>query len=165
MVLTQVISNNLVLTGGAYCGQWDVHLTQAIRLADFRAHSRFLGLHPTNERWRYSVMTSLIGWEQTQNQPCDLIHYFFSSEQLNCNHILLLKWISILHMDNVIALNLSYLWVWVSHFCKSHQLLSHHYLSWGKHDLNTMSNTDMALHVLSVTIYLAWCSCFNHWSA
>ena len=28
-----------------------------------------LGLHPANERWRYFVMTSLIGWAQTWNQP------------------------------------------------------------------------------------------------
>ena len=29
-----------------------------------------LGLRPTNERRRYFVMTSLIGWAQASNQPC-----------------------------------------------------------------------------------------------
>ena len=29
-----------------------------------------LGLRPANERWRYFVTTSLIGWAQAQNQTC-----------------------------------------------------------------------------------------------
>ena len=29
-----------------------------------------LGLHPANERRRYFVMSSLIGWVQAANQPC-----------------------------------------------------------------------------------------------
>ena len=29
-----------------------------------------LGLHPANERRRYFVTTSLIGWAQAYNQPC-----------------------------------------------------------------------------------------------
>ena len=29
-----------------------------------------LGLRPANERRRYTVTPSLIGWAQTQNQPC-----------------------------------------------------------------------------------------------
>ena len=29
-----------------------------------------LGLHPANERRRYKVTASLIGWIQTQKQPC-----------------------------------------------------------------------------------------------
>ena len=29
-----------------------------------------LGLHPVNERRRYFVTTSLIGWGQAENQPC-----------------------------------------------------------------------------------------------
>ena len=29
-----------------------------------------LGLHPANERRRYFLTTSLIGWAQTLNQPC-----------------------------------------------------------------------------------------------
>ena len=29
----------------------------------------FLGLHPANERRRYKVTPSLIGWAQTRNQP------------------------------------------------------------------------------------------------
>ena len=28
-----------------------------------------LGLRPANERWRYKVRLSVIGWVQTQNQP------------------------------------------------------------------------------------------------
>ena len=31
-----------------------------------------LGLCPPNERWRYFVTTSLIGWAQSYNQPCIL---------------------------------------------------------------------------------------------
>ena len=31
-----------------------------------------LGLHPANERRRYKVTPSLIGWEQTENQPCNI---------------------------------------------------------------------------------------------
>ena len=30
----------------------------------FEIAGLILGLHPTNERWRYFVMTSLIGWTQ-----------------------------------------------------------------------------------------------------
>ena len=30
-----------------------------------------LGLHPANERRRYFVATSLIGWAQAYNQPCN----------------------------------------------------------------------------------------------
>ena len=30
-----------------------------------------LGLHPANERRRYKVTPSLIGWAQTKNQPCN----------------------------------------------------------------------------------------------
>ena len=29
-----------------------------------------LWMHPANERWRYIVTSSLIGWAQTQNDPC-----------------------------------------------------------------------------------------------
>ena len=29
------------------------------------------GFHPVNERWRYFVTMSLIGWVRAQNQPCD----------------------------------------------------------------------------------------------
>ena len=31
-----------------------------------------IGLHPANERWRYFVTTSLIGWAQTLNQPWNI---------------------------------------------------------------------------------------------
>ena len=31
-----------------------------------------LGLRPANERRRYFVTTSLIGWSQTKDQPCQL---------------------------------------------------------------------------------------------
>ena len=30
-----------------------------------------VGLRPANERRRYFVTTSLIGWAQAQNQPCE----------------------------------------------------------------------------------------------
>ena len=30
----------------------------------------YLGLRPANERWRYFVTMSLIGWAQAKNQPC-----------------------------------------------------------------------------------------------
>ena len=32
-----------------------------------------LGLHPANERRRYFVMNSLIGWAQILNQPCSVL--------------------------------------------------------------------------------------------
>ena len=44
---------------------------------------RILGLHPANERWRYFVTTSLIGWAQTYNQPWHSVAakcWAFSSE-------------------------------------------------------------------------------------
>ena len=31
-----------------------------------------LGLHPANDRRRYKVTPSLIGWAQTSNQPCNI---------------------------------------------------------------------------------------------
>ena len=31
-----------------------------------------LGLHPSNERRRYKVTPSLIGWAQTKKQPCNI---------------------------------------------------------------------------------------------
>ena len=34
-----------------------------------------LGLRPANERRRYKVTPSLIGWAQTQNQPWQLIFF------------------------------------------------------------------------------------------
>ena len=36
-----------------------------------------LGLSPTNERRRYFVTTSLIGWVQTQDQPCTMSNNFW----------------------------------------------------------------------------------------
>ena len=33
-----------------------------------------LCMHPANERRRYDVTSSLIGWAHTQNDPCDGIH-------------------------------------------------------------------------------------------
>ena len=27
-------------------------------------------MHPANERWRYNVTSSLIGWVHAQNDPC-----------------------------------------------------------------------------------------------
>ena len=41
-----------------------------------------LGLRPANERRRYKVMPSLIGWVQTQNQPWASIDWVTSS----CRH-------------------------------------------------------------------------------
>ena len=32
-----------------------------------------LCMHPANERWRYIVTPSLIGWAHTQNGPCMVI--------------------------------------------------------------------------------------------
>ena len=37
-----------------------------------------LCMHPANERWRYIVMASLIGWPHTQNDP-----YFLDTKSLN----------------------------------------------------------------------------------
>ena len=34
-----------------------------------------LCIHPANERWRYSVMPSLIAWAYTHNDPCDGLSY------------------------------------------------------------------------------------------
>ena len=31
-----------------------------------------LCMHPANERWRYNVTSSLIGWAHAQNEPCIL---------------------------------------------------------------------------------------------
>ena len=38
-----------------------------------------LGLLPANERRRYFVTTSLIGWAQTKNQPCKLASWSISA--------------------------------------------------------------------------------------
>ena len=27
-------------------------------------------MHPANERWRYNVMSSFIGWAHSENDPC-----------------------------------------------------------------------------------------------
>ena len=35
-----------------------------------------LGLRPANERRRYFVTTSLIGWAQAENQPCNSVSWF-----------------------------------------------------------------------------------------
>ena len=35
-----------------------------------------LCVHPANERWRYNVTSSLIGWGRIQNYPCDSILNF-----------------------------------------------------------------------------------------
>ena len=39
-----------------------------------------LGLRPANERRRYIITTSLIGWAQTWNQPCKVCHTIVASE-------------------------------------------------------------------------------------
>ena len=53
-----------------------------------------LGLHPTNERRRYKVTPSLIGWAQTQNQPCDIKETFLYEEIFQLTGVTLLfeKW-------------------------------------------------------------------------
>ena len=40
-----------------------------------------LGLHPANERWRHFVTTSLIGWVEAKNQPCecDVLHIWMET--------------------------------------------------------------------------------------
>ena len=38
-----------------------------------------VGLRPANERRRYFVTTSFIGWAQTYSRPCDYIHYISKS--------------------------------------------------------------------------------------
>ena len=42
---------------------------------------------PANERWRYSVTPSLIGWVHTQNDPCisNKFCMFLWSNQMACN--------------------------------------------------------------------------------
>ena len=40
------------------------------------------GLRPANERHRYKVMLSLIGWAQTKNQPYHYIKFNLSSHDL-----------------------------------------------------------------------------------
>ena len=42
-----------------------------------------LGLHPANERRRYKVTPSLIGWAQTWNHPCIWV-FFIQCQSLNC---------------------------------------------------------------------------------
>ena len=43
-----------------------------MKLADMRP-GLIPGLRPANERRRYFVMASLIGWAQAQNQPCESV--------------------------------------------------------------------------------------------
>ena len=44
-------------------------------ILDIMSSGLILGLRPANERRCYKVTPSLIGWAQTQNQPCELIHW------------------------------------------------------------------------------------------
>ena len=39
----------------------------------FRKSGIILGMGSANERWHYNVMSSLIGWAHTQNDPCESI--------------------------------------------------------------------------------------------
>ena len=46
-----------------------------------------LGLHAANGRRRYFVTTSLIGWAQTYNQPCDIVCIAaMTARRLHINH-------------------------------------------------------------------------------
>ena len=91
--------NDVIVMEWGYCAQWfPLYENSAAPVTSYyRADSRFvpsqwetslqsntvshwlganlesaLGLHPTNERRRYKVMSSLIGWAQTWNQPCTI---------------------------------------------------------------------------------------------
>ena len=63
-------------------------------LNDIYIAGMILGLRPANERRRYSVTTSLIGWAQAQNQPC--IAYTIPHK----NHAYGLRYITLRHDQN-----------------------------------------------------------------
>ena len=47
---------------------------QGLTMAKLIIHFRDpLCMHPSNERWRYNVMLSLIGWVHIQNDPCSAL--------------------------------------------------------------------------------------------
>ena len=41
-----------------------------------------LGWRPANEKRRYIVTTSLIGWAQVSNQPCILNHFLYMCQYM-----------------------------------------------------------------------------------
>ena len=60
---------HLVRTRPQLCGF--LHIPANVRIFFFSG--MILGLRPANERRRYFVTTSLIGWEQNKNQPWSLL--------------------------------------------------------------------------------------------
>ena len=53
-------------------------MMSVVLTAQYITSGPILGLRPANERQRYFVTPSLIGWVQAQNQPCHIIspeHY------------------------------------------------------------------------------------------
>ena len=46
-----------------------------------------LGMGSANERWCYSVMSSLIGWAHTQNDPCAWLTGYITISQNACNQL------------------------------------------------------------------------------
>ena len=55
----------------------------------FPGSELMLGLRPASERWRYFVMTSLIGWAKAYNQPCG---YWMCCHAKGCGTFGLFHW-------------------------------------------------------------------------
>ena len=56
-ILLDLCEGNPSVTGGFYCKKWVIA-------------GIIFCMHPANERWRYIVTSSLIGWAHRQNNPC-----------------------------------------------------------------------------------------------
>ena len=80
---------------------WQPH-PRLIYLITFITPGLILGLRPANERRRYFVTTSRIGWAQDYNQPCYTVSYInvilawlgiaFTYCFTNCSNVLKLAW-------------------------------------------------------------------------
>ena len=84
--------------------------TRVSKPHDYAMPRLILGLHPANERRRYFVTTSLIGWAQAYNQPCMRPHMFMVCtlfEFLNVFHPFLIITMVIKSNKNIVS---SFIW-------------------------------------------------------
>ena len=70
----KLIHHDYIRWVGEERGRLLVHVRTVRTKGNMTSHNTglILGLHPSNERRRYKVTPSLMGWVQTLNQPCNI---------------------------------------------------------------------------------------------
>ena len=105
-MLISKLNNTAYIFDGKYDTHTYRHNTHKHMHAYVRAHKHthiytglILGLCPANERRRYKVTPSLIGWAQTYNQPC----IYMNRWKPPFSFLLFLAWNSLLVVRNLFS--------------------------------------------------------------